>query len=94
MIYILLIRSLTLYESTRDAQELTQRMVSELIDHIDVYHIEKLGEERTQRVTIFYNCIGSFNVPDWESIPDIDIIFPTRKGVAVNYTPLQEQRAS
>ena len=26
--------------------------------------------------------------------PDIDIIFPTRKGVAVNYTPVQEQRAS
>jgi DNA invertase Pin-like site-specific DNA recombinase len=70
-------------------QELSQRMVAELIDHIDVHRIEKAGEESTQRVTIYYYCIGSFTVPDWNNIPDIDIILPTRKGVAVSYSPVQ-----
>ena len=72
-----------------DAQELTRRMLSELIDHIDVYHAEKAGLETTQEITIHYNCIGPFDVPDWNSIPDIDILMETRKGVAIGYSTTQ-----
>lgn len=51
-----------------DAQDLSQRMVTELIDHIDIYHAEKVGGQTVQRITIFYNCMGAFTVPERESI--------------------------
>ena len=73
-----------------DAQELTQRMLSELIDHIDIFHAEKAGLETTQEITIHYNCIGPFDVPDSSNIPDIDILMETRKGVAIGYTTTQK----
>lgn len=72
------------------AQALTQRMVTELIDHIDVYHAEKQSDGiTTQQVIIHYNCIGAFEVPDRKDIPEADILMETRKGVAVSYTPAQ-----
>ena len=40
-----------------------------------------------QRVVIYYNCIGAFNVPDRRKIPEADIIMETRKGVALSYAP-------
>ena len=73
-----------------NAVKVTKRMVTELIDHIEVYHAEKDGDGVTiQRVTIFYNCIGAFDVPDRRKIPEIDILMETRKGVAVNYASAQ-----
>jgi len=33
-----------------------------------------------------YNCIGAFDVPEWDSILDIDILMETRKGVAISYS--------
>jgi len=70
-----------------NATELTQHMVTELIDHIDVYHAERADGEITQRVVPHYHCIGAFEVPDWKDIPEIDILIETRKGVALSYTP-------
>ena len=69
--------------------KITQRMVSELIDHIDVYHAEKRDGVTNQRIVIHYNCIGAFEVPDRKKIPEADIIMETRKGVAVSYAPAQ-----
>ena len=69
--------------------KITQRMVSELIDHIDVYHAEKQDGVTNQRVVIHYNCIGAFDVPDRRKIPEADIIMETRKGVALSYAPEQ-----
>ena len=69
--------------------KITQRMVSELIDHIDVYHAEKRDGVTNQRIVIHYNCIGAFEVPDRKKIPETDIIMETRKGVAVSYAPEQ-----
>ena len=40
-----------------------------------------------QRVVIYYNCIGAFDVPDRRKIPEADIIMETRKGVALSYAP-------
>ena len=70
-----------------NATELTQYMVTELIDHIDVYHAERVDGEVTQKVVPHYHCIGVFEVPDWKDIPEIDILIETRKGVALSYTP-------
>ena len=72
-----------------DATEITQRMVAELIDHIDVYHAEKKDGITTQRVVIHYNCVGAFEVPDRRNIPEEDILMQTRKGVALSYAPAQ-----
>ena len=38
-----------------------------------------------QRVVIYYNCIGAFDVPDRRKIPETDIIMETRKGAALSY---------
>ena len=72
-----------------DATTITKRMVAELIDHIEVYHAEKQDGVTNQRVVIYYNCIGAFNVPDRRKIPEADIIMETRKGVALSYAPEQ-----
>lgn len=72
-----------------DAQELTRRMVTELIDHIDVYHAEKVDGVKTQKVVIHYNCIGAFTVPERKYTPQVDVLMKTRKGVAVSYSPAQ-----
>ena len=68
---------------------ITQRMVTELIDHIDVYHAEQDAMGKTQRIVIHYNCIGAFEVPDRRKIQSAKITMKTRKGVAVSYTPTQ-----
>ena len=72
-----------------DATAITKRMVAELIDHIEVYHAEKQDGITNQRVVIYYNCIGSFDVPDRRKIPETDIIMEMRKGVALSYAPEQ-----
>ena len=72
-----------------DATTITKRMVAELIDHIEVYHAEKQDGITNQRVVIYYNCIGAFDVPDRRKIPETDIIMETRKGVALSYAPEQ-----
>ena len=70
-----------------DATTITKRMVGELIDHIDVYPAVKEDGVTNQRVVIFYNCIGAFEVPDRRKIPEQDILLETRKGVALSYAP-------
>lgn len=72
-----------------DAATITKCMVAELIDHIEVYHAEKQDGVTNQRVVIYYNCIGAFDVPDRRKIPEADIIMETRKGVALSYAPEQ-----
>ena len=72
-----------------DATTITKRMVAELIDHIEVYHAEKQDGVTNQRVVIYYNCIGAFDVPDRRKIPEADIIMETRKGIALSYAPEQ-----
>ena len=71
-----------------DAQQLTRRMVAELIDHIEVYHAEKVNGAK-QRIVIYYKCIGQFAVPDRRKIPEVDVLLKTRKGVAVSYSRSQ-----
>ena len=64
-----------------------QRMVAELIDHIEVCHAEKQDGVTNQRVVIYYNCIGAFDMPDRRKTPETDIITETRKGAALSCAP-------
>ena len=70
-----------------NAAKITKRMVAELIDHIEVYPAVKEDGVTNQRVTIHYNYIGAFEVPDRRKIPERDILLETRKGVALSYAP-------
>ena len=81
---------LDVVRSYTDAQELTQRMVTELIDHIDVYYAERVDGVINQKVRIYYHCIGAFEIPAWESISELAILIETRKGVALCYSPLEK----
>ena len=68
-------------------KKLTARMVTELIEHIEVYHIEKIDGVKTQKLTIYYNCIGSIEIPDEVPIPEASITMETRQGVELTYVP-------
>ena len=59
--------------------KITRRMVSELIDHIEVYHAEKQDGVTNQRVVIYYNCIGAFDVPDCRKIPEATLSWKREK---------------
>ena len=45
-----------------NAQELTKRMVTELIDHIVVFHAEKSDGITNQKIIIYYNCIAHCSI--------------------------------
>lgn len=68
-------------------KKLTARMLNELIDHIEVYHAEKINGIKTQRITIYYNCIGSIDIPEELSITMPKITMHTRQGVSISYQP-------
>ncbi len=63
---------------------LTGPLLRELIDHVDVYHIEGKGKNRTQRVVIHYRFVGYIEIPN---TADENYIANTRQGVAVEYIP-------
>ena len=67
------------------AKKLTQRMVNELIDHIEVHQAEKVDGVWEQRLTIHYNCVGVIDIPEALPIPAPEVTMNTRKGVYVSY---------
>jgi len=67
-------------------KKLTQRMLNELIDRIEVHQAEKIDGIHVQKLTIHYNCVGSIEIPDMLPLPEPDIFIQTRKGVAVSYS--------
>lgn len=68
-------------------KKLTPLMLNELIEKIEVYHMEIIDGQRTQKVVIHYNCIGVITIPDELSIPEPEISLGTRQGVEVTYLP-------
>ena len=62
-------------------------MSNELIEHIEVHSAEKINGVKTQKLVIYYNCIGSIEIPEDIPIPEPDITLNTRKGVNLSYLP-------
>ena len=62
---------------------LTAPLLSELIDHIDVFETEGKGKNRTQRIVIYYRFVGYVKIPEVSRRPNI--VADTRKGVATKY---------
>ncbi len=71
------------------AKKLTQRMLNELVDYIEVYHAEKIDGVRTQKLRIHYNCVGSIEIPDILPLPAPEVLIQTRKGVVLTYSQSQ-----
>ena len=63
--------------------KLTPNILRELIEKIEVYHIEGVGKSRTQRIVIHYKFIGVLEVP--QKISDDVVTLEARQGVAVSY---------
>lgn len=68
-------------------KKLTPKMVAEMIEHIEVYHTEKVEGIRTQKLVIYYNCIGSIQIPEDIPIEEADVSMKTRQGVNLLYVP-------
>ena len=66
---------------------MTPHMLTELIEKIVVYPAEKIEGVRTQRLVIYYNCVGAVDIPPELPIPEPDITLNTRKGVNLTYLP-------
>ena len=64
-------------------KKLTERMLVELFDKIEVHQSEKVDGVHNQKLTIYYNCIGAIDLPEVLTMPDV--IMQTRKGVSVSY---------
>ena len=68
------------------AKKLSERMLTELIERIEVYHAEKIDGVHVQRLKIHYNCVGSIEIPGALPLPQPEVLMQTRKGVAVSYS--------
>ena len=75
-----------------EMRTLTNQILRELIDHIDVYEVEGTGKNRTQRVVIFYKFVGYLPIPEHLSAPNY--IADLRQGVAVEYVSCEPTPAA
>ena len=71
------------------ARKLTPRMLNELVEKIEVYNAEKIDGVWEQRLRIHYNCVGEITIPKMLPLPIPDVTVNTRKGVFVNYAPVE-----
>ena len=69
------------------AKKLTPRMLNELVEKIEVFNAEKVNGVLEQRLRIYYNCVGTIEIPSALPLPTPDVSVNTRKGVVVNYAP-------
>ena len=68
------------------ARKLTQRMLNELIDHIEVHQAEKIDGKFVQKLVVHYNCVGSIEIPDILPLSEPEVEIQTRKGVVIRYS--------
>ena len=68
-----------------EMDKLTAPLLKELIERIEVCHIEGVGKNRTQHFKIHYKFIGSIALPELPKQRPIKL--NTRQGVAVEYLP-------
>jgi hypothetical protein len=57
-------RFLALVKKYTEITELDAEIIREFIDKIIVFKAEKIDGRRTQRIQIFYNCIGAIDLPN------------------------------
>ena len=68
-----------------EMDKLTAPLLKELIERIEVCHVEGVGKNRTQHFKIHYKFIGCIALPEVQKPRPIKL--NTRQGVAVEYLP-------
>ncbi len=63
---------------------LTPTMLHELVERIDVYHIQGTGKNRTQRLVIHYKFVGVLDLPQSPVLPE-NVVLNSRQGVEIEY---------
>jgi len=63
---------------------LTPTMLHELVERIDVYHIQGAGKNRTQRLVIHYKFVGVLDLPQSPVLSE-NVILNSRQGVEIKY---------
>ena len=71
------------------ARKLTPRMLNELVEKIEVFNAEKIDGVWEQRLRLYYNCVGTIEIPTVLPLPIPEVSINTRKGVVVNYAPCE-----
>ena len=66
-------------------KKLTPRMLNELIERIEIQQAEKQNGEHVQKLTIYYACVGTLEIPNVATLREPEVRLQTRKGVALNY---------
>lgn len=66
-------------------RKLTQQMLYDLVDRIEVHHAQKIDGITVQHIDIYYHCIGSIEIPDILPIPETDVQINTRQGITLKY---------
>lgn len=66
-------------------RKLTQQMLYDLVDRIEVHHAQKIDGITVQHINIYYHCIGSIEIPDILPIPETDVQISTRQGITLKY---------
>jgi len=67
-----------------EMKTLTPIILNELVEKIEVYHIQGVGKARTQEITIHYNFVGVLNFPEIAEVQS-NVILDSRQGVAIEY---------
>ena len=75
-----------------EMRTLTNQILRELIDHIDVYEVEGRGKNRTQRMVIYYKFVGYLEIPSHLSAPNYKA--DLRQGVAVEYVSCEPSESA
>ena len=63
---------------------LEDTMLHELVERIDVYHIQGTGKNRTQRLVIHYKFVGVLDLPHSPVLPG-NVVLNSRQGVEIEY---------
>ena len=58
-------------------------ILKELIERIEVYHVEGSGKNKTQRIVIYYRFVGFLTMPEWYRKSQVNL--ESRKGVELNF---------
>ena len=66
-------------------KKLTPLMLNELIEKIEVFQTEIVDGKRTQKIVIYYNCIGAVSIPEDVPVPNVEVTLGTRQGVELTY---------
>ena len=68
---------------------LSETLLHELIDHIDVYETQGVGKHRTQRISICYRFVGYIEIPMLPEEEEQYYSQDMRQGVAIQYVPVR-----